>query len=85
MNEDGVVVGTSITSGGEVHAFVWSRSAGMRDLGTGPFGTPGIGTVAVAINARGDVIGYAMPCMTQSGVSSCSYWSTTRPILWRHN
>ena len=85
MNEDGVVIGTSVTSGGEVHAFVWSRRAGMRDLGTGPFGVPGIGAVPVAINAHGDVIGYAMPCMTHSGVSSCSYWSTTRAILWRHN
>lgn len=36
INNSGVVVGWSQTSGGETHAFRWTGSAGMVDLGTLP-------------------------------------------------
>lgn len=82
MNEQGVVVGTSVTASGEVHAFVWRRATGMRDLGPGPFGVNGVGSVAVAINDRGDVLGYALPCATPYQ-GRCYTSSPVRAILWR--
>lgn len=82
MNEEGVVAGTSKTSGGEVHAFVWRRDTGMRDLGAGPFGATHVGTVAIAINERGDILGYAAPCLSVYG-SYCYSWGQNRAILWR--
>jgi probable HAF family extracellular repeat protein len=84
MNESGMVIGTSATSAGEIHAFIWSRGSGMRDLGTGPFGAARVGSTAVAINERGDVVGVAAPCLYQYDFS-CSVWSPARPILWRNH
>jgi probable HAF family extracellular repeat protein len=82
MNEQGVVAGTSITASGEVHAFVWTRTGGMRDLGAGPFGAPGVGTIVVDINDRGDILGYAVPCaVTYQGY--CGGQRPVRAILWR--
>jgi probable HAF family extracellular repeat protein len=57
--ELGTVVGTSLTAEGKPHVFVWKPGeSALTDLGAG---------VPVAINARGDVIGYTGP----------------RAILWR--
>lgn len=82
MNEQGVVAGTSITASGDVHAFVWTRVTGMRDLGVGPFGAPGVGTVVVAINDRGDILGYAVPCAVNYQ-GYCGGQRPVRAILWR--
>jgi probable HAF family extracellular repeat protein len=82
MNEQGVVAGTSITAAGDVHAFVWTRTGGMRDLGAGPFGAPGVGTVVVAINDRGDILGYAVPCAVNYQ-GYCGGQLPVRAILWR--
>jgi len=82
MNEDGSVVGTSKTAAGETHAFVWRRATGMQDLGAGPYGGRHIGTGAIAINERGDVLGYAAPCVASYG-GVCYSWGQTRAILWR--
>jgi probable HAF family extracellular repeat protein len=81
MNEGGTVAGTTVTASGEVHAFVWSRATGMRDLGSGPFGAPQVGSVAVAINDRGDVLGYAQPCPTN--YRGYCYGGPIRAVLWR--
>jgi probable HAF family extracellular repeat protein len=62
MNDRGMVVGWSLTASGEHHAFVWRRGdAALTDLGSGH---------AVAINARGDVLGGTWPPLG-------------RAILWR--
>jgi probable HAF family extracellular repeat protein len=82
MNERGDVVGTSVTASGEVHAFVWRRETGMRDLGSGPFGAPNVGSIAVGINDRGDILGYVVPCAV-SYEASCSSWRPMRAVLWR--
>ena len=47
INDHGAVVGASKTHGGSRHAFLW-RGSRMTDLGAG---------AAVAVNARGDVLG----------------------------
>lgn len=84
MNEFGVVVGSSVTASGEVRAFVWTRERGMRDLGAGPFGARGVGSVAVAVNERGDVLGYAIPCASSYRAQCYSGRRPVRAILWRN-
>lgn len=54
INLAGVIVGSSMTTGGEVHAFIWSRQRGMRDLGTLPGDTR---SDAVAVNLLGEAVG----------------------------
>jgi len=83
LNDGGLVVGTSLTPDGVPHAFVWKAGeAESEDLGTGPAGSPGagIGTVAVAINARGDVLGYTCSRFERG---LCDSGGTYRAILWR--
>lgn len=82
MNEAGTVAGTSVTASGDVHGFVWTRATGMRDLGAGKFSAPGVGSVAVAINDRGDVLGYAVAC-ANNHQGSCAGWAPSRATLWR--
>lgn len=48
MNNEGEVVGASMTTSGDLHAFYWSASRGMVDLGRGE---------AVAISDRGHIVG----------------------------
>lgn len=53
INERGHVTGSSRTSAGEIHAFLWSERDGIRDLGTlGSNYSDG-----AAINGRGQVAG----------------------------
>ena len=80
MNDQSTVVGTSLTAEGKPHVFVWkSGQSGLTDLGAGPPGAGGTGTVAVAINARGDIIGYTC-------ANYADGWCLNGPlraILWR--
>ena len=46
-----VVVGAATTASGEGHAFRWTASTGMEDLGT-----LGVGSAALAVNSNGSVI-----------------------------
>jgi probable HAF family extracellular repeat protein len=54
INKIGLVVGTSTVVGGGMHAFLWSASGGMQDLGI-----PGTDSSALGINAGGEVVGYS--------------------------
>ena len=82
MNEGGVVVGSSKTATGEIHPFVWRRETGMVDLGAGAYATRGIAAFPVAINDRGDVTGYVVPCLSYQ-VGWCQWVGPARAILWR--
>jgi probable HAF family extracellular repeat protein len=86
LSESGSVIGASNTATGRAHAFVWQRDRGMVDLGTGPAGA-GRDAVAVAMNSRGDIIGYTATCSTSEygGVASvsCAFDGESRAILWR--
>src|SRR4051812_28169634 len=53
INESGQVVGSAGTADGEVHAFRWTPSSGMQDLGT----LGGSDSYAQAVNAAGQVTG----------------------------
>lgn len=53
MNDEGWVVGESVTEAGDVHAFIWRRGAGMQSLGT----LGGSGSRAHDVNQEGRVVG----------------------------
>lgn len=53
INDNGQVVGSSLTASGQVHAFIWTSAGGMVDLGT----LGGTYSTAAAINASGMVVG----------------------------
>ena len=53
VNASGEVAGTATTGGGAQHAFRWTPSGGLEDLGT----LGGTNSSAQAINALGEVAG----------------------------
>ena len=55
INDLGYVVGTAFTAPGRYHAYRWTPSGGMQDLGT----LGGANSTATGINARGQVSGNA--------------------------
>lgn len=68
VNDDGQMVGGSITGSGDTHAFLWTPDGGMVDLGTlgGRFSWPW------AVNGRGQIV----------GVSSAGEDGWFHPVLW---
>ena len=56
INQSGTIVGRSDTAGGVEHAFVWTSSAGMQDMHSGP-GT----SAAHGVNAYDEVVGELSP------------------------
>src|SRR5215218_9606207 len=71
INERGQVVGSSSTSTGREHAFLW-QAGRMRDLGTLPGGRI---SAAVALNERGQVVGWST---TRSGARHAFLWQRGR-------
>lgn len=84
MNDRAMIVGSSWTAARAQHAYVWQpMETKPIDLGTGPSTDPRLGSAAVAVNARGDIIGWAAPCTTPTGRCTELDQSRTRAILWR--
>jgi probable HAF family extracellular repeat protein len=65
IDDRGRIVGSSTTTSGQTHAFLWQRGK-MTDLGT--LGRAYVGSSAVAVNAAGQVIGTSFTAkVTQTG------------------
>jgi probable HAF family extracellular repeat protein len=69
-NQDQVVGFSSLPGNSTFHAFYWDKRTGMQDLGTLP--GPYVDSVAVRINAKGQMVGYA------NDVSFTNF----RAVLW---
>ena len=72
MNEQGDVIGTSQTASGDYHAFVY-HAGQLIDLGIGSIGPR---SMAVAINGRGDIVGWT---------GSADAWGVRHAMLWRRH
>jgi len=77
LNDLSMVVGSSGTAQGESHVFVWTPARGIVDLGAGLSADQ---ANAVAINARGDIIGFTCH---PGGAGLCWPGEGSRAILWR--
>jgi probable HAF family extracellular repeat protein len=86
LNNVGMVVGSSQTSTTVRHVFVWNQGL-MTDLGRGAVAAPAIGAEAVAINSRGDILGFTYSVRCWFSTSVCfapgGNPAPTRAILWR--
>src|SRR5437016_5989933 len=74
VNNQGEVVGTSQSTDGTIHAFVWNRRRGMRDLGTFPGAVATVAPCCNTINDRGQVVGFWFDTM-----------GNVRAFLWQDN
>lgn len=84
LNNQGMVVGSGWTAAKSQHAFVWQLPDDRSiDLGTGPITADRTGSNAVAINARGDIVGWVAPCTTPSGRCTELDQSRARAVLWK--
>jgi probable HAF family extracellular repeat protein len=63
-----VTGGSTPSAGSDFHAFLWSASTGMRDLGT-----LGTGAVGLSVNGKGEVAGVNYP--SPSGLPRAFFWS----------
>jgi probable HAF family extracellular repeat protein len=74
INNLGEVDGGSQSSDGYPHAFLWTKSTGMKDLGTLPGDFFSSGTCCHTINDNGQVVGFSFPGPQGSG----------RAFLWQN-
>lgn len=85
MNDLGMITGHSVTTQGTLHVFVWKPGQQeATDLGVGLPASGGDMAGAIAMNARGDIIGWTTTCVRDYD-QSCRvpYRGGTRAILWR--
>jgi len=67
VNDRGEVVGGSQSADGNPHAFLWTKSTGMHDLGTLPGDFFSTAPCCHTINDEGQVVGFSIPGPLGSG------------------
>jgi probable HAF family extracellular repeat protein len=78
LNNLSMVVGNGLTAQGKSHVFVWRPGQPtLLDLGAGMSADE---AAPVAVNARGDIIGFTC---TGTGGASCWHGASARALLWR--
>ena len=77
VNDNGQVVGTSRTIGGDEHAFSWTQAGGMVDLGT----LGGRTSRATAVNSQGMVVGISDTPMTPNSSSHAFLWTQATGMI----
>jgi probable HAF family extracellular repeat protein len=73
VNNRGDVVGTSQADDGTIHAFVWTKTTGMRDLGTFPGAVATVAPCCDTINNSRQVVGFWFDAT-----------GAPHPFLWQH-
>jgi probable HAF family extracellular repeat protein len=81
INNRGEVVGGSQTSGGALHTFLWTKEAGMRDLGTVGTDLGSLPGGMGGINNRGQVVGAS--CVNDPLCNLGNPNLHTRAYLWQ--
>ena len=76
VSDSGVVVGRALNAREVTHAFVWTEAGGMVDLGT----VGGTYSEAVAVSARGHVVGNSWYSLTVSATHAF-LWTATGGML----
>jgi probable HAF family extracellular repeat protein len=77
INNRGEVVGTSQSLDGTVHAFRWTKSTGIRDLGAFPGAFLTVPPCCNTLNNRGEVVGFALD---PDGTSRAIVWVDNVPM-----
>jgi len=77
VNNNGVVVGSSLTAAGAQHAFRWTDGQGMEDLGTLPGDEC---SAATSIAANGQILGLSGPAGCYPYRSKTVVWSPSGRI-----
>ncbi len=72
LNDGGAVVGYARTASGKTHAFRWTRSGGMKDLGVLSSGGR---SAAYGINDNGDVVGQAADAKNTRASQKAFVWT----------
>lgn len=77
INNRGEVDGAASDSNGIVHAFVWTKEAGMQDFGAFPGAVATIAPCCNTINDNGEVVGFAID---PDGSSRALVWEGKVPV-----
>jgi len=60
INNLGAVAGTSLSSDGTIHPFLWTKASGMKDLGSFPGAIVTVAGCCHTLNDKGEVVGFAI-------------------------
>lgn len=77
VNDHGQVVGSSFTARGSLHAFSWTRAAGLVDLGT-LGGTDSQALVVITPARLRETTRLTAPSARSSGRPRAGWWSSAR-------
>jgi probable HAF family extracellular repeat protein len=77
VNNQGEVVGSSQSTDGTIHAFLWTKRAGIEDLGAFPGAVVTVAPCCNTINNRGEVVGFSIDA---SGNMRALAWQGKVPV-----